>query len=118
MGIPNWPPTSWLFESLGDDSAVTFTLSRPSGDVEVAGMRRTADDGTLDGSTLGSADAVLNHVVVHWMNLPDVQRRQHRWRSKIGGSAARLARTWRVTAQGGLEVLDAHTQSKTVVVAL
>ncbi|MEU3642904.1 hypothetical protein AB0E59_05915 [Lentzea sp. NPDC034063] len=76
-------PTSWQFRAIGADE-VTIELARPGGNVEVTGRYRTLDDGTLNGSTLGRADSVLSHVIVHWMNLPDVQRGRGRWRFSVG----------------------------------
>ena len=66
-----WRVEGGSVTEIPDDRAVTLLLRRRSGDAQVPGIAREANDGWSNGAVVGTADAPLKRIVAHWFNLPN-----------------------------------------------
>jgi hypothetical protein len=91
-----------------------LTLRRPNGDMQLHGVQRNLNDGWSNEATFGDADTPLDHILVHWFNLPrwngstdltatTPEGSQHWW---SGGRWAHEVSDWRIT----FDVRPDHTE--------
>jgi hypothetical protein len=96
------PPTWWTI-AMFDDSEVRLQVRQPYGVYPVAGLRLAHMTGSVQGQAIGSGDAPLRRVLVHWLNLPAIhspiairQGGGAEWRVWIGRWRIRIG-PWRLT---------------------
>jgi hypothetical protein len=95
-------------------SDVRLVLRRWNGDTQVSGVVRGIDGGWSNGAVLGTADAPLKRMVVHWFNLPN-------WHGPIGvttatpnGAQTWWTGRWRTEAEGWTITLDVRPDHREV----
>lgn len=64
-------PARWALKALTEPE-IRLRVRQPSGVFEVAGLRSNPVEGSVDGQSLGSEEALLQRVQLHWMNLPSI----------------------------------------------
>jgi hypothetical protein len=96
------PPTRWTI-AMFDDSEVRLQVRQPYGVYPVAGLRLAHMTGSVQGQAIGSGDAPLRRILVHWLNLPAIhspiaigQGGGAEWRVWIGRWRIRIG-PWRLT---------------------
>lgn len=71
------PEVAWQVEaanrlSLGFGDLV-LDIEHPTGRAQLVAHRRSATDGWLSPAALGPAEVELDHILVHWLNLPAIR---------------------------------------------